>query len=193
MTRQTEPIATDRLDLVPLEVEDALEMVGVLADPVLYRFVGGAPPSLAELCERYAAQVSGRSADGGEAWHNWIVRERATGAATGFVQATVTGWPERAGDRDPDGEAPAAEIAWLIGTPWQGRGYASEAARALVAWLTAAGVGTIVAHVHPDHHRSASVAGRAGLAPTEAFLDGERAWCRTGGAIVERGVADPTG
>ena len=176
MTRPTEPIATDRLDLVPLRVEDAPEMAGVLADPGLYGFIGGGPPSVDDLVRRYAAQVGGGSGDGREAWHNWIVRERASGAATGFVQATVTVGAGPTEDGEAGSGTLAAEIAWLIGTPWQGRGYASEAARGLVAWLTAGGVGSIVAHVHPDHHGSAIVAGRTGLAPTEAFVDGERAW-----------------
>ena len=57
-----------------------------------------------------------------------------------------------------------------------GRGYATEAARGVVAWLIAGGVGSIVAHVHPDHTASAAVAERAGLAPTDRFVDGERAW-----------------
>jgi RimJ/RimL family protein N-acetyltransferase len=186
----SEPITTARLDLGPLRVEDAPEMVGVLGDPALYRFIGGGPPTLAELTRRYRAQVGGRSADGRERWHNWIVRERRGGVAMGFVQATVTDGaaPGAApGDGDAaDGAGPLeAEVAWLIGTPWQGRGYASEAAAALVAWLGAAGVGSIVAHVHPDHHGSAAVARRAGLEPTEVFVDGERAWRRSGPAIAD--------
>jgi len=166
-----ETIATRRLELVPLRVADADEMVGVLADPALYGFIGGAPPTRDELVVRYRAQAGGRSPDGREEWHNWVVRERRSGAATGFVQATVV-------DARGAGEGREAEIAWLTGVPWQGRGYASEAARGLVAWLEAARVGSIVAHVHPDHVRSAVVAERAGLVPTDELVDGERVWRR---------------
>jgi RimJ/RimL family protein N-acetyltransferase len=60
----------------------------------------------------------------------------------------------------------AAEIAWAVGVPWQGQGIASEAARALVSWLERRGVAVITAHIHPDHHASATVATRAGLRPT---------------------------
>ena len=170
-------IRTDRLDLVPLRVADAAEMVAVLADPALYAFIGGEPPSRQTLVRRFRAQVAG-SGDPRETWHNWIVRERASGAATGFVQATVveTG-ANRAGV--PGSPPASAEIAWVIGTRWQGRGYATEAACGLVAWLDGVGARTIVAHVHPDHAASAAVAGRAGLEPTDAFVDGERAWSRT--------------
>lgn len=165
MPEPPEPLATDRLDLVPLRVADAGEMVAVLADPALYAWIGGTPPRRADLVRQFRAQVAGRSPDGREEWHNWIVRERASGAATGFVQATIV----------LDGQ-PSAEIAWVIGTSWQGRGFATEAARALVAWLEARDVRSIVAHIHPDHAASAAVAGRAGLAPTDDFVEGERVW-----------------
>ena len=167
-------IVTARLDLIPLRIADADEMVGVLADPVLYAFIGGEPPTRSELARRYRAQVRGRSADGREAWHNWIVRERSTGEATGFVQATVVDGHD--GHDGHDGRQ--ADIAWLIGVPWQGRGHATEAAVGLVNWLAAVGVAVVTAHVHPDHAASATVAARAGLDPTDELVDGERVWRR---------------
>jgi RimJ/RimL family protein N-acetyltransferase len=71
-----------------------------------------------------------------------------------------------------------AEIAWVVGQRWQGQGYATEAARALVGWLDARGVTTITAHIHPGHHASATVAARAGLRPTAEISGGERVWRR---------------
>ncbi len=67
-------------------------------------------------------------------------------------------------------------MAWVIGTPWQGHGYATEAARGLVDWLASAGVRTIEAYVDPDHAASATVAARAGLRATDELVDGERVW-----------------
>jgi RimJ/RimL family protein N-acetyltransferase len=169
----TSSIATTRLELHPLRVEDAAEMAAVLGDPELYEFIGGTPPSVAQLTHRYRAQVAGRSPDGSETWRNWIIRERQGSAAVGFVQATIVEGPGDAGR--------SAEIAWLIGLPWQGRGYATEAASAMLAWLASSGVGEIVAHVHPDHRASALVAERVGLAQTVEIVDGERIWRRRGG------------
>ncbi len=40
----TDPLNTDRLQLTPLRVEDADEMVTVLAADDLYTFIGGTPP-----------------------------------------------------------------------------------------------------------------------------------------------------
>jgi RimJ/RimL family protein N-acetyltransferase len=157
-------ILSERLRLVPLAVEDAAEMAAVLADPALYRFTGGEPPTPADLERRYRAQVVGRSPDGTEAWRNWIVRLRGGGAAVGFVQATLSG------------EDRAADVAWVIGTSWQGRGYATEAAASMVAHLVAGGVRTVTAHVHPEHAASEGVAARIGLRPVGEVEDGERVW-----------------
>ncbi|MFC6899691.1 GNAT family N-acetyltransferase [Nonomuraea dietziae] len=116
------------------------------------------------LRARYTRQVAGRSPDGLEEWRNWIVRRGHDGQAVGYVQATITEQGRR------------AEIAWVIGLAWQRRGYASQAATALVAWLFDRGVEQVVAHIHPDHAASAAVAAKAGLSPTDQFDDGERLW-----------------
>lgn len=158
-------ICTARLDLVPLRPEHAEEMSGVLSDPALYEFIGGQPAAPAELRSRYQYWAAG-SADPAESWHNWAIRLREQGCLTGWVQATVS---RRAGDR-------AAEIAWVVGKPWQGRGIATEAARGLVGWLERQAVRTVTAHIHPDHRASAAVAAAAGLAPTGEMHDGEVQW-----------------
>jgi len=162
----TDWMSSARLRLVPLTVADADEMVGVLSGAALYAFTGGAPPGLDELRARYAWQVAGRSPDGREEWRNWVLRLGPGGQAVGYVQATITG------------EEQCAEIAWVIGLEWQGRGYATEAARELVAWLDSRGVRVIRAHIHPGHAASAAVARRAGLAPTGLMEDGEQLWLR---------------
>ena len=164
----TPRLSTERLELVPLRLEDAAEMVGVLADPALYRFIGGEPPPLEELDRRFRVYLGGspRASDG-EAWHNWVVRLGEGGPAVGHVQATTREHGRR------------AMIAWVIGTEWQGRGYATEAARGLVAWLELEGAREILATIHPDHVASARVAANAGLRRTDETEDGEIVWCRT--------------
>ncbi len=159
-------IRADPVLLTPLAVGDADEMVLVLGGEELYRFTGGAPPTLAELRTRYARQVAGRSADGRQEWRNWIIRCQPDGQAAGYVQATI----DEGGSR--------AEVAWVVGLAWQGRGLASAAARALAGWLDARGVTRIQAHIHPQHEASAAVARAAGLAPTGVLEDGELLWLR---------------
>jgi RimJ/RimL family protein N-acetyltransferase len=156
-------ISTDRLDLLSLRVEHAEEMAGVLADPALHTFIGGAPHSAEALLARYERLVAG-SPDPAERWLNWVIRLRDESCLVGTVQATITGQ--------------TAEIAWVVGTPWQGRGIAGEAARGLVGWLSTQSVHTVVAHIHPDHHASAAVAASAGLTATDEWLDDEVRWQR---------------
>ncbi|MDH6626608.1 RimJ/RimL family protein N-acetyltransferase [Streptomyces sp. LBL] len=160
-----EPLSTPRLDLLPLRVEHAEEMAAVLSDPALHAFIGGVPLTAEELRTRYERLGAG-APDPAVSWCNWGLRLRADACLVGTVQATIT----------PGHGGRTAEIAWVVGTPWQGRGFASEAARALVAWLGRRSVRTVVAHIHPEHLASAAVATAAGLAPTEEEQDGERRW-----------------
>ncbi|HYY32407.1 MAG TPA: GNAT family N-acetyltransferase [Gaiellaceae bacterium] len=165
MPLASETIATERLRLEPLRAEDADEMAAVLNDERLYEFTGGAPPALPVLRKRYAALAAG-SEKTNVHWLNWIVRLQNDASAIGTLQATIT--------NGSDGVT--ALVAWVIGVPWQSRGYATEAARALVAWLRTRGAQTILANVHPDHLASAKVAERTGFEPTDEEANGERIW-----------------
>lgn len=177
-TVTAEPLATGRLTLEPLRVAHAEEMAAVLSDPALHTFIGGAPDDVAALRARCTRMVTG-SPDPRVSWCNWVVRVSADGRLAGTVQATVR--PAARTDT-VDGTPGAdggltAEVAWMVGTPWQGRGIASEAARALVAWLRARPEVTgVLAHIHPGHGASAAVARAAGLVPTEEWHDGEVRW-----------------
>ncbi|MHC3819516.1 GNAT family N-acetyltransferase [Streptomyces sp. DT9] len=158
------PFSTPRLDALPLRVDHADEMAAVLADPALHTFTGGAPQDAEALRSRYARQTAG-SPDPAERWWNWVLRVRGDDCLAGYVQATV------------DVTGARAEIAWVIGTGCQGRGYAKEAAAGLVAHLLDGGaVRTVAAHIHPDHAASEAVAASAGLVRTGEWEDGEVRW-----------------
>ncbi|QNE75754.1 GNAT family N-acetyltransferase [Streptomyces finlayi] len=157
-----QPFSTARLDALPLEAGYAREMAAVLLDPALHAYTGGTPEDEDALRARYERQSAG-SPDPAELWWNWVLRVRGEGHLVGYVQATVRG--------------PRAEVAWVVGTGWQGRGYAKEAAKGLVTHLVGGGhVRTVVAHIHPGHAASGAVASAAGLSPTEEREDGEVRW-----------------
>ncbi|UNO40808.1 GNAT family N-acetyltransferase [Streptomyces sp. MST-110588] len=160
-------IGTRRLDLLPLHVEHAEEMAAVLSDPALHTFIGGTPDTPQALRSRYR-RISAGSPDPAVSWLNWVISLRNESCLTGTVQATIS----------PSGHGPVAEVAWVVGSPWQGRGNATEAARGLVDWLSRQPVHTVIAHIHPEHRASAAVATAAGLTPTAECHDGELRWHR---------------
>jgi RimJ/RimL family protein N-acetyltransferase len=162
-----EPITTRRLTLIPLSAGHADEMAAALGDPELYTFVGGYPPTAEELRARYERWITG-SPDPSVSWCNWVIQLRAPRCLAGWVQATISA-----------GDEPAAEVAWMVGTPWQGRGIATEAAQGLVSWLGQRSVQAVIAHIHPGHLASAAVAAAAGLTSTGQLQDGEMTWRRT--------------
>lgn len=155
-------IATPRLRLEPMAPADIDELFPVLDDPSLHTFIGGAPKTRDELEEWIRFVVGGRSQDGDERWCNWVVRRRADGRAIGTAQATILG-----------GEA---TLAWVIGSDFQGHGFAKEAATAVAGWIQAQGVARLRAAIHPEHAASGGVARSIGLEPTEDRDDGEVVW-----------------
>jgi RimJ/RimL family protein N-acetyltransferase len=153
---RAEKLTSERLVLEPLRIDHATEMVAVLDDPELYRFIGGEPPEEADLVARYTRQVAG------EGWLNWILRVRETGEPVGTVQVTLG-----------DG---TAELAWVMSPRFQGEGYASEGSAAVLDWLRERGFGVFIAHIHPDHTASQGLAARLGFEPTETVKNGEVRW-----------------
>jgi len=115
---EAEPVGSPRLVLEPLAVWHAEEMAVVLDSPELHRFTGTRPDTPDELRARYERLVAG-SPDELVDWLNWALRVRETGALAGTVQATVS----------HAGSGLVAEVAWVVGVPWQRRGFATEAAR----------------------------------------------------------------
>src|SRR5262245_46554420 len=160
-----EPIPAHRLTLMPLRAEHADEMAAVLADPDLYTFTGGTPPTAQQLRARYERWLAG-SPDPAVSWCNWVIQLHSPQCLAGTVQATIS----------TGGNVASAEVAWVVGAPWQGRGIATEAARALISWLQRQSIRTVIAHIHPSHQASAAVAAAVGLAPTHHRQNGEIEW-----------------
>ena len=147
--------------------DDAGDLFGLLRDPALRRFTGGAPPtSVDDLRERIRVQEGRRSPDGDELWLNWTLRLRSSGQAVGYVQAGV-----REG---------RADLAWVVGTPFQNRGYATEAGRrATAGYVSTAGSQSfgppyIPIMPRPVASRHTSGCGPAASSPTKASNSGRR-------------------
>jgi RimJ/RimL family protein N-acetyltransferase len=162
-------IETGRLELRPITRADAETLFPILTDPALYEYTGDEPPaSIHALRAIYAARETRRSPDGAELWLNWLLRDRASGDAIGYVQATVS--------------ATSADVAWVVGSRWWNQGFASEAGAAVVEWLRSQGVTEFRARIHRRHAASQWVAAKLGLRSTGELRDGEEVWSMNGRA-----------
>jgi len=134
-----------RLSLEPLTVAHAPAMFEILNDPKIYTYLDfPPPPSLEHLQRVYAQLETRRSPDGAEQWLNWIVVR--DGAPIGLVQATIS--------------AEGCEIAYVFGSAYWGRGYATEAVSAMLAQL---GEQKFFANVDEKNERSIRLLERLGF------------------------------
>jgi RimJ/RimL family protein N-acetyltransferase len=140
-------------------------MVDVLATPTLHEHTGGGPPDLQTLQERYARQTQGWSPDRSQRWFNWVVRQRESHVAIGFVQASLVV------------DSGVADVAWVIAANHQHQRYATEAARAMLGWLSShPEVARITAHIAARNHFSQAVARHLGLVATTTVENAETVW-----------------
>lgn len=146
------PIETERLVLRSFRLEDAPALhERVLGDPEVMRFIprGGAPS-----VERTRAAIE-----------RYVAHERAHGYSLWAVELRDTG--ELIGDCGlyrVEGAGPEVEVAYHLGRPWWGRGYATEAAKAALDFgFREAGLAEIVAICFPDHAASRRVMEKAGM------------------------------
>ena len=119
------PIDTDRLTLRGHTLEDFEESAAMWADPLVTRYIGGKPLSKEEVWARLLRSAGLWSLLG---YGYWVVRERETGRFAGEV-----GMADFHRDLVPalDG---APEVGWIL-APWaHGRGFATEAVRAVLDW-----------------------------------------------------------
>lgn len=109
---------TERLRIEPLRTEHLAALSRVLLHPAVYEHIGGAVPSQAEFTLGLQRALAGPPASApGQTWLQFLVREAATGAMLGRLEATVHGG--------------RAEVAFLFGPAHWGRGYAAEG----LGWL----------------------------------------------------------
>ena len=137
----------------------------LLKDPEIHAFTGSRPPGSAyEVRATIRRRESRRSPNGDELWLNWTLRLIANQSVVGYVQAGV--------------KAGQADLAWVVGVPFQRRGYASEASRRVLQWLRDdLGVHEVRASIHPDHVASHRVARSIGLLRSGKPTDeGEEVW-----------------
>jgi ribosomal-protein-alanine N-acetyltransferase len=120
-------VPTGRLDLAPLTLAEVEALLA--GDGALLRELTGAlfprpaapPPYMADPLPEVRARLRGRPEEA--PWWNWLMVERETARAVGSV---AFGGP-------PDAEG-AVLIGYAMYPQFEGRGYATEAVRAMIHW-----------------------------------------------------------
>lgn len=142
-TRLNPPLHGRRVHLEPMRERHAEALFPVLADPALYRWIDHGPPaSVQRLRDVYRRIECRQSPDGQETWLNWVLFASNQAGPLGFVQASLLS----------DGRA---WVAYVLGQPGWGQGYATEAVATLLAHLFGAlGAQQAMATVEQDNTRS---------------------------------------
>lgn len=142
-------LATARLTLRPFGPEDADELHEIFADPLSHT-VGGGPFTDIAQTRRWIDNRGEAHRRHGLVWY--ALHEAETGLLVGNC-GLLTG---RTGPAEP-------EIGYLVRRPCRGRGYATEAATAVVEECAAAGFGRVWASIRPHNTASRRIVERLGL------------------------------
>jgi RimJ/RimL family protein N-acetyltransferase len=146
-------LTTERLVLRPLGADDLDALASFYGDPEVMRHVGG---GRALTREETSASLERMMANFERAGYGqWAVVERSSGTFVG--RAGILEWP----DLGPSGET---EIGYLLGRPYWGQGYATEAALASRDHaLETLGRRRLNALIDRDNERSGRVAIKLGM------------------------------
>ncbi|MEM1350793.1 MAG: GNAT family N-acetyltransferase [Pseudomonadota bacterium] len=150
MTNAAAPILeTERLVLRPHRLSDFDPLYTLFASERA-EYMGG-PFSAKTMWYWIAAEVGSWTLQG---FGSWGLEQRSDGAFIGQI-----------GINKPH-HFPEPELGWVLLHPFEGRGYAFEAAQAARDWYwNTTGATTLVSYVHSDNTRSKALAARLGARP----------------------------
>jgi RimJ/RimL family protein N-acetyltransferase len=156
--REFRPIETDRLRLRRSDPGDAGRISAYRSDPQVHRFQGWErtdPDGVREEIESMQGRAPGEP--GG--WVQFSVEERETGRLVGDV-----------GMSPADGEPGVVKVGYTMDPASQGRGYATEAVAALVAYAFGTlGAEVVRAYASAENTPSIRVAEKVGMRLEERF------------------------
>ncbi|WP_157252641.1 GNAT family N-acetyltransferase [Nonomuraea typhae] len=140
---------TERLILRPLAGSDFEDYAAMLTDPVVAEgLVESAGTTPSDAWRSLATFIGHREIRG---YSHWALVEKSTGSFVG-----------RAGPWQPHG-FPGLGVGWCLARPHWGKGYATEAAAAALAYCFAElGAEEVVSLILPGNTRSIAVAERIG-------------------------------
>ena len=150
-------IVTSRLELRPFRPEEAAELHEIFSDPETHTIGEGPFTSLAQT----AAWISRRAETERQYGLLWYAaRDRADGRMLGNCGL----FAGRTGSAEP-------EVGYEIRRSCQGRGLATEAARAVLDDALAGGISRVWATIRPHNTASLRVAAKIGMTPRHTRPD----------------------
>jgi RimJ/RimL family protein N-acetyltransferase len=124
------------------------------ADPDVTRYIGGQPSTEEESWNRFLRYIGHWALLG---FGHWVVEEKATGAFAGEI-----GFADCRRNMEPSLNG-TPEAGWVLVARSQGKGYATEAVRAAVAWGDEHfGSSRTACIIHPENQPSIRVAEKCG-------------------------------
>ena len=118
-------LETERLKLRGHRLHDFTHCAAMWADPTVTRHIGGKPLTEEESWTKFLRYAGHWSLLG---FGYWLVEEKQTGNFLGEI-----GFADYKRDLQPSLKG-IPEIGWVLASQSHGRGYATEAVRAAVAW-----------------------------------------------------------
>lgn len=152
-------LATERLRLRPFRLSDLEPVAAMLGDAEVVRYLGAVPFGREESWRRMLCAPGMWALLG---YGYWAVERREDGAFVGQI-----GFGDFKREMSPSIEG-LPEMGWIFAPSAHGRGYASEAAAAALAWADGAlPAAETVAIIEPGNAASVRVAEKAGFATCE--------------------------
>src|SRR5579872_1679471 len=142
-------LETGRLRLRAHRVEDLDACAAMWADPAVTRYLSVQPLTREDVWARLLRYAGHWSLMG---YGFWAVEEKSSGAFVGDI-----GIAEFHREISPRLELP--EAGWILAANAQGKGYATEALQAVVAWSQR----RLTCLIHPDNAASFRVAAKCGF------------------------------
>jgi RimJ/RimL family protein N-acetyltransferase len=147
------PLRTERLELRPYRESDLEVFHAMRSDPEVARYLYEDPHTLEQSREKLAARLGLRELAAENDWLPAAIVERTSDAMVGDVGLNLRSIEHRTG-----------EIGFILHPAHHGRGYATEAARALLDWgFREFGFHRIVGRTEARNLASARVLERLGM------------------------------
>lgn len=151
-------IASDRLHLRPWRDDDADFLLDLESRWEVVRFLGAHPTTL-NTHEDALASIERRRAIDDPIHGIWVITTATDGRRVGNLLLK----PIPLSTGEPPDAPSDVEIGWHLHPDAWGRGYATEAAAAVLDDAFSRGLAKVLAVTHPDNHASQAVCRRLGM------------------------------